>query len=125
MPLLFTKAVAHSFEGHMTQLTDVQQRGCRLRERCNSLGREAIDKKLQTLQRRWSDVKQMISSKVEVVEGEIDEWSSFTKELDQRLTELRNAEISLGTAIISTADLKTLEDQLAAVKVSSRRFKSQ
>ena len=76
-----------------------------------------IDGKLQTLQRRWSDVKEKISSKVQVVEGEIGEWSDFTKELDERLTELRNADISLGAAIISTAELKVLEDQLAKVKV--------
>lgn len=76
-----------------------------------------IDGKLQTLQRRWSDVKEKISSKVQVVEGEIGEWSDFNKELDERLTELRNVDISLGAAIISTAELKVLEDQLAKVKV--------
>lgn len=101
----------------MAQLSDVHERGSRLRERCNSEGRVTIDGKLQTLQRRWSDVKEKISSKVQVVEGEIGEWSDFTKELDQRLTELRNADISLGAAIISTAELKVLEDQLAKVKV--------
>ena len=101
----------------MAQLSDVHERGSRLRERCNSEGRVTIDGKLQTLQRRWSDVKEKISSKVQVVEGEIGEWSDFTKELDQRLTELRNADISLGAAIISTAELKVLEEQLAKVKV--------
>ena len=111
------QAVANSFEGHMAQLSDVHERGSRLRERCNSEGRVTIDGKLQTLQRRWSDVKEKISSKVQVVEGEIGEWSAFTKELDQRLTELRNADISLGVASISTAELKVLEDQLAKVKV--------
>lgn len=101
----------------MAQLTDVHERGSRLRERCNSEGRLTIDGKLQTLQRRCFDVKEKISSKVQVVEGEIGEWSDFTKELDQRLTELRNADISLGAAIISTAELKVLEEQLAKVKV--------
>ena len=101
----------------MAQLSDVHERGSRLRERCNSKGRVTIDGKLQTLQRRWSDVKEKISNKVQVVEGEIGEWSDFTKELDQRLTELRNADISFGAAIISTAELKVLEDQLAKVKV--------
>ena len=101
----------------MAQLSDVQERGSRLRERCNSEGRVTIDDKLRNLQRRWSDVKEKISRKVQVVEGEIDEWSSFTKELDQRLTELRNADISLGVVIISTAELAVLEDQLANVKV--------
>lgn len=120
------QAVANSFEGHMAQLTDVHERGSRLRERCNSEGRLTIDGKLQTLQRRCFDVKEKISSKVQVVEGEIGEWSDFTKELDQRLTELRNADISLGAAIISTAELKVLEEQLAKVKVcfgSERRSK--
>lgn len=111
------QAVANSFEGHMAQLSDVQERGSRLRERCNSEGRVTIDDKLRNLQRRWSDVKEKISRKVQVVEGEIDEWSTFTKELDQRLTELRNADISLGVVIISTAELAVLEDQLANVKV--------
>ena len=101
----------------MAQLSDVHERGSRLRERCNSEGRVTIDGKLQTLQRRWSDVKEKISSKVQVVEGEIGEWSDFTKEVDQRLTELRNADISLGAAIISTAELKVLEEQLSKVKV--------
>ena len=101
----------------MAQLSDVHERGSRLRERCNNEGRVTIDGKLQTLQRRWSDVKEKISSKVLVVESEIGEWSDFTKELDQRLTELRNADISLGAAIISTAELKVLEEQLAKVKV--------
>ena len=101
----------------MAQLSDVQERGSRLRERCNSEGRVTIDDKLRNLQRRWSDVKEKISRKVQVVEGEIDEWSTFTKELDQRLTELRNADISLGVVIISTAELAVLEDQLANVKV--------
>ena len=101
----------------MAQLSDVNERGSRLRERCNSEGRVTIDGKLQTLQRRWSDVKEKISSKVQVVEGEIGEWSDFTKEVDQRLTELRNVDISLGAAIISTAELKVLEEQLAKVKV--------
>ena len=105
----------------MAQLSDVHERGSRLRERCNSEGRVTIDGKLQTLQRRWSDVKEKISSKVQVVQGEIGEWSDFTKELDQRLTELRNADISLGAAIISTAQLKVLEDQLAKVKVGFGR----
>ena len=68
-------------------------------------------------------MKEKISNKVQVVEGEIDEWSTFTKELDQRLTELRNADISLGVAIISTAELKVLEDQLATVKVCSFSLK--
>ena len=111
------QAVANSFEGHMAQLSDVQERGSRLRERCNNEGRVTIDDKLRNLQRRWSDVKEKISRKVQVVEGEIDEWSTFTKELDQRLTELRNADISLGVVIISTAELAVLEDQLANVKV--------
>ena len=111
------QAVANSFEGHMAQLSDVHERGSRLRERCNNEGRVTIDGKLETLQRRWSDVKEKISSKVLVVESEIGEWSDFTKELDQRLTELRNADISLGAAIISTAELKVLEEQLAKVKV--------
>ena len=111
------QAVANSFEGHMAQLSDVQERGSRIRERCNSEGRVTIDDKLRNLQRRWSDVKEKISRKVQVVEGEIDEWSTFTKELDQRLTELRNADISLGVVIISTAELAVLEDQLANVKV--------
>ena len=101
----------------MAQLSDVQERGSRLRERCNSEGRATIDDKLRNLQRRWSDVKEKISRKVQVVEGEIDEWSTFTKELDQRLTELRNADISLGVVIISTAELAVLEDQLVNVKV--------
>jgi len=117
LPVCRFQAVANSFEGHMAQLSDVHERGSRLRERCNSEGRVTIDGKLQTLQRRWSDVKEKISSKVQVVEGEIGEWSDFTKELDQRLTELRNADISLGAAIISTAELKVLEEQLAKVKV--------
>ena len=116
-PFPLFQAVANSFEGHMAQLSDVQGRGSRLKERCDSEGRITIDGKLRTLQRRWSDVKEKISNKVQFVEGEIDEWSTFTKELDQRLTELRNADISLGVAIISTAELKVLEDQLATVKV--------
>ena len=101
----------------MAQLSDVHGRGSWLRERCNSEGRVTIDGKLRTLQRRWSDVKEKISSKVQFVEGEIDEWSTFNKELEQRLRELRNADISLGVAIISTAELKVLENQLATVKV--------
>lgn len=101
----------------MAQFSDVHERGNRLRERCNSEGRVTIDGKLQTLQRRWSDVREKISSKVQDVEGEICEWSNFTKELDQRLTELRNSDISLGVAVISTAELKVLEEQLASVKV--------
>ena len=101
----------------MPQLCDVQEKGSRLRERCNSEGRLSIDDKLSSLQRRWSDVKGKISDKVQVVEGEIDEWSRFTKELDQRMTELRNADISLGVAIISTSELKVLEEQLSTVKV--------
>ena len=101
----------------MAQLSDVQERGSRLRERCNGEGRATIDDKLRNLQRRWSDVKEKIFRKVQVVEGEIDEWSTFTKELDQRLTELRNADISLGVVIISTAELAVLEDQLVNVKV--------
>lgn len=101
----------------MAQFSDVHERGNRLRERCNSEGRVTIDGKLQTLQRRWSDVREKISSKVQDVEGEIGEWSNFTKELDQRLTELRNSDISLGVAVISTAELKVLEEQLASVKV--------
>lgn len=101
----------------MAQFSDVNERGNRLRERCNSEGRVTIDGKLQTLQRRWSDVREKISSKVQDVEGEIGEWSNFTKELDQRLTELRNSDISLGVAVISTVELKVLEEQLASVKV--------
>lgn len=101
----------------MAQFSDVNERGNRLRERCNSEGRVTIDGKLQTLQRRWSDVREKISSKVQDVEGEICKWSNFTKELDQRLTELRNSDISLGVAVISTAELKVLEEQLASVKV--------
>ena len=66
-------------------------------------------------------MKGKISDKVQVVEREIDEWSRFTRELDQRITELRNADISLGVAIISTSELKALEEQLATVKVCSSR----
>jgi len=117
LPYSCFQAVANSFEGHMAQLSDVQERGSRLRERCNSEGRLTIESKLRNLQRRWSDVKGKIFNKAQAVEGEIDEWSKFTKELDQRLTELRNADISLGVAIISTTELKALEDQLATVKV--------
>lgn len=118
------QAVANSFEGHMAQLSDVQEKGSRLRDRCNSEGRITIDGKLRSLQGRWSDVKEKIFNKVQVVEGEIDEWSAFTKELDQRLTDLHNADISLGVAIISTSELKVLEDQLASVKVCCAEYRS-
>ena len=106
----------------MAQLSDVQGRGTRLRERCNSEGRINIDDKVSTLQGRWSDVKGKISDKVQVVEREIDEWSRFTGELDKRITELRNADISLSVAIISTSELKALEEQLARVKVCSSQL---
>ena len=67
-------------------------------------------------------MKGKISDKVQVVEREIDEWSRFTGELDKRITELRNADISLSVAIISTSELKALEEQLARVKVCSSQL---
>lgn len=79
-----------------------------------------IDGKLHNLKRRSSDVKNNISSKLHTVEREITEWSSFTKDLDRHLTDLRGAEIKLSAEIINVVNLKVLEDQLNAVKVCSK-----
>lgn len=68
------------------------------------------------MQRQWSDLTGKISNKQDEVSGEIGEWSRFSEDLDSRLTELRNYEISLG-AQITVSDLKTMEKELADVKV--------
>jgi hypothetical protein len=111
------QALANSFEGNVTGLKDVNQKGSRLRERCNSEGRISIDGKLQTIQQRWSDLNEKISQKLQMVKHEISEWTFFNKDLDDKLTELRNYEISLSAQIIGVSDLKTLEKELADVKV--------
>lgn len=113
---LFLQALANSFEGNVGSLEDVRHKGSRLRERCNSEGRITIDGKLKTVQRQWSDLSGKISDKQEKVNGEIGEWSRFSEDLDNKLTELRNYEISIG-AQITVSDLKKLEKELADVKV--------
>lgn len=115
--LNFWQALANSFEGKVTNLEDVLQKGSHLRERCNSEGRISIDGKLKTIQKRWSDLSDKISQKLQTVKDEISEWTSFNKDLDDKLNELRGYEISLCAQLIGVSDLPTLEKELADVKV--------
>lgn len=109
--------LANSFEGKVANLEDVLQKGSYLRERCNSEGRISIDGKLKKIQKRWSDLSDKISQKLQTVKDEISEWTSFNKDLDDKLNELRSYEISLGAQLIGVSDLPTLEKELADVKV--------
>ena len=77
----------------------------------------AIEGKVQGLTDRWTEVKCKIEEKCQSVEDEITEWTKFMRDVDERLTELRNAEITLDAEIIGITDLKVLEEQLGTVKV--------
>jgi len=115
----FFQALANSFEGNVASLDDVLLKGSKLRERCNSEGRITIDGKLKTVQRQWSDLSGKISDKRKQVSLDIGEWSRFSEELDSKITQLRNYDISLGTQITVT-DVKALEKELEDVKVNIR-----
>ena len=98
-------------------MTQLERKSLKLKENCSDDGKLVVEGKVKGLKDRWAEVKSKIEAKSHVVEEDIIEFTEFMKEIDDRLTDLRNAEITLDAEVIGTTDLKVLENQLTAVKV--------
>ena len=109
--------MSSSFDGRFDQVTQLERKSLKLKENCSDDGKLVVEGKVKGLKDRWAEVKSKIEAKSHVVEEDIIEFTEFMKEIDDRLTDLRNAEITLDAEVIGTTDLKVLENQLTAVKV--------